>query len=117
MGTSAATGRRTCVSLDAFKGFNREGFAAFLRKLYPYDTAANVAADIEISDRTVDNWISLSSEPRASALLRLTAAYGPDVLASASRDAPPWLDAASREVRMAQLEQELADLRGSGDRT
>src|SRR3546814_8357872 len=56
-------------------------FAAFLRKLYPYDTAANVAADIEISDRTVDNWISLSSEPRASALLRLTAAYGPDVLA------------------------------------
>lgn len=112
MDTSAATERNKRVSLDAFKGFNREGFAAFLRKLYPYDTAANVAADIEISDRTVDNWISLTSEPRASALLRLTAAYGPDVLASAYRDAPPWLDAAGRAVRMAELEAELAQLRG-----
>lgn len=115
MDRSASTERKTCVSLDAFKGFDREGFAAFLRKLYPYDTAANVAADINVSDRTVDNWMGLSSEPRASALLRLTAVYGPDVLAAAYHQAPPWLDAAGRAVRMAQLESELAELR-SGDR-
>lgn len=113
MDTSAATGRKTCVSLDAFKGFDREGFAAFLRNLYPYDTAANVAADIDISDRTVDNWIALTSEPRASALLKLTAAYGPGVLAAAFHDAPPWLDDAKRAVRMSQLEAELAALRGN----
>ena len=112
MDTSAATGRSKCVSLDAFQGFDREGFAAFLRSLYPYDTAANVAADINISDRTVDNWMALTSEPRASALLRLTAAYGPGVLAAAYHEAPPWLDDAKRSVRMAELEAELAQLRG-----
>lgn len=112
MDVSAATGRRVCVSLDAFKGFNRSGFAAFLRALYPYDTAANIAADIKISDRTVDNWLDETSEPRSSVMLKMVAKYGPEALAAAYHEAPPWLDAAGRAVRMAELERELAALRG-----
>jgi hypothetical protein len=115
MDTSAAAGRNKCVSLDAFKGFNRGGFAAYLRKLYPYDTAANIAADLKISDRTVDNWLSETSEPRSAVLLQMAGRYGLAVLAASYHKAPPWLDPAARAVRMAELEAELAALRGKDE--
>lgn len=83
--------------------FDADGVAAFLRLHHPVATANNVCARSGISASTVDKWLRGLSAPSPDHLATLTAAYGPDFLASAFPGAAPWLEqeATKRELRAA----------------
>jgi hypothetical protein len=108
MERSAPIERRKCVPKDLDDEFDREGFAAFLRSLYPRDTAANVADDVEISDRTVDNYLNLTATPRGPVFARFIKRYGPAFLRAVMPNAPAWLDDATAAEELRQAEENLA---------
>lgn len=89
-----------------------DGLATFLRAIYPHDTAANVAADLHVTTRTVANWLGGDASPRLTHFIRMIDCYGPSAIAAAYPSAPAWVSDAVRAERMAQLEAELAALRG-----
>lgn len=81
-----------------------ERVATFLRRLYPANTAANVAADTGLTEAAVQKWLSRGSSPSLAAAGRLALAYGPEILAAAWGEAPEWLTTAA----MAEEESRLA---------
>jgi len=83
----------------------------FLRAMYPRDTVSNVAADVEVTTRTVANWLDGSSSPRLDHFLRLVDAYGPAVIKAAYPGAPSWLDDAVVAERNRELDAEIERLR------
>jgi hypothetical protein len=89
---------------------NEAAFAAYLRALYPRDTAPNVAADLGVSTRTVENWLAGTTTPRLAHFLRMVGAYGPSVIAAAYPAAPRWLDDAVRAERIRATEAEIKRL-------
>lgn len=112
MGSSFAAARKKFHSRRKVLDADAEGLASFLRAIYPHDTAANVAADLAVTTRTVANWLGGSAAPRLTHFIRMIDCYGPSAIAAAFPAAPPWLDDAVRAVRMAELEAELVELRG-----
>lgn len=77
---------------------------AFLRRLHPRDTSANVAADTGIPSASIDKWLQGIAFPRARHQFALMGAYGPSVLAAMVPAAPRWLDDAVRAERLRELE-------------
>lgn len=77
----------------------------FLRRLYPANTAINVAADTGIPAETIQKMIDRASMPSGFNLLRLAGHYGAEFLVAAYPNAPRWLD---RAHRMEERERLLA---------
>ncbi len=87
-----------------------ERVATFLRRAHPAKTAAHVASKIGVSEYRVGKWLELSSAPNGSAMIALTAAYGPEFLAAVMPASCAWLDESVRATRLARVEAELAEL-------
>ena len=87
-----------------------ERTANFLRRLYPTQTAANVAADSGIPAGRISKWLIGASAPRIADTVALVVAYGPDFLSAVMLDPPSWLDRAVRAERQAKLEAKIAAL-------
>lgn len=81
--------------------------SAYLRRLYPERTAANVAADTGIKAPTVAKWLEQESAPNGIAMLVLVAIYGPDFLGAVMPKAPAWLDETQRLSEAGALAAEL----------
>lgn len=83
----------------------------FLRSRHPVKTAACAAAATGLSEHRVSKWLEHSSAPSGSAIVALTAAYGPEFLAAVMPESCAWLDESVRAARLARVEEELAELR------
>jgi len=110
MTTSFVVERRNRVRRAAKVAADLESLSSFLRSLYPHDTAINIAGDIGVSERTIDNWLAGLSAPRLCHFLRLVDAYGPTVLAAAYPSAPGWLDEAVRADERQRLSEQAAEI-------
>lgn len=82
---------------------------AFLRARHPAHTGAAVEAESGVSRHTVEKWFAREAAPSGVPLLKLIFRYGPDLLRAAYRRAPPWLDAAATEARLAEVDRRLRD--------
>ncbi|TVR06665.1 MAG: hypothetical protein EA385_15215 [Salinarimonadaceae bacterium] len=82
------------------------GMAGFFRRIYPSQTAQNVAADTGLPFDSVRKWVNLETRPSFSALMTLTGHYGPALLAAMYRRAPEWLDRAVRDEEIAALDRQ-----------
>lgn len=99
-----------------------ERAATFLRRLYPYGTARNVAGDLGVSVRTAEKWMDGSASMNADALMRALAVYGPPFLVAVFprlawvEAAAALFDADALDAKAAQLAarrtRALAALRG-----
>ncbi|RXF67558.1 hypothetical protein [Hansschlegelia zhihuaiae] len=87
-----------------------DGVCAFLRARYPDKTAANVHADTGIRVKTVEKWLAKVSAPGAAHLVVLVTVYGPEFLCAVTRDPPPWLTAAGRAARRAEVTAQIDEL-------
>lgn len=83
--------------------------ASYLRGLYPFHTAKNVARDTGLSVPSVEKLLERQSAPNSAGFVAFTLAYGPDFLSAVLPRAPGWLDRAVRAERQAQLEREIED--------
>lgn len=82
---------------------------AFLRRQHPSKTVERVAADTGIAPATVAKWIEREGSPSVPALIRLAAAYGPDVLLAIAPELS-WLATAAHLTRRAALQRALDDV-------
>lgn len=90
-----------------------EGAGAFLRRLHPVKTAANVAAETGVPAKTVEKWLGGETQPGLTAFVRLVVAYGPAFLEAALRPPPDWISESARAAQITRLEAEIARLKGA----
>jgi transcriptional regulator with XRE-family HTH domain len=100
---------------EQFGGACADRLAAFLRGARPTKTACAVAADLGLSARTVEKWMTGEARPNVAAVVALACAYGPEAVAALMRDPPAWLDEAVRLRRRAALDAEMAALQARRD--
>lgn len=94
----------TPVDVDATTVAER--VVAFIKRKHPRKTAQCVAIDTKCSVDQVEKWIERASVPNGVAMLRLTAAYGPQFLAEVVPGFA-WLDEAALNERQRELELEI----------
>lgn len=87
-----------------------ERVVTFLKRIHPTKTAVHVAAETGVSSDAVEKWLERASVPNGLAMIRLTAAYGPEFLCAVMNNPPAWLDAAVRSERQAALEAQLLSI-------
>lgn len=80
-----------------------ERIIAFLRGMYPFKTAENVAADIGAPAETIQKMIERCSTPNAWTYGCLVCAYGPRFLAAALPAPPEWVVEAARDEALRDL--------------
>lgn len=85
---------------------------AYLRNLHPANTCKNVARDLDISEKTVENWIN-GGAPGVSGVVRLVCVYGTDFILACFIPPPTWIDVAKRAE---DIEAVLASVRALNDR-
>lgn len=113
-GTARAQSSRKSVQLH--RSTAPERIAAFLRQRHPVKTAECVAAETGFSRETVNSWLNRLSAPKAQAMLKLVALYGPEFLCAAMHSPPEWLNAAARAERSRALDAEINARRAELDR-
>lgn len=92
-------------------GVDMTRLAQFFRRRYPTGTAAHVAADLNVSLRTVEGWLGSSpSAPRAAHLISGILLYGPEFLTVLLPETPDWLSEATREAERARTLKKIAEL-------
>lgn len=85
---------------------------AYLRALYPANTCKSVARDLNVSQKTVENWIN-GGAPGVSGVVRLVCVYGTDFILACFIPPPTWIDVAKRAE---DIEAVLASVRQLNDR-
>ena len=97
--------------------FSSEGLRRFLVGLYPTKTAASVASDTGLTERTVRRAMAGDGVPSFDALARLIAAYGAPVLAASLDPCPDWIDQARLDAERTETERRIAALKAKLRRT
>lgn len=97
-------GRRSLVRLDRT--------CAYLRELYPHDTAKQVAADTGgmVGFETIRKWLAGKATPSGAAVVVLSAVYGPAFLLAVMDGPTDWMTEAGRAQARAQLDEGIAAL-------
>lgn len=92
----------------------------YLRALYPANTCKNVASDLKVSPKTVENWLA-GGAPGVTGVVRLICVYGTDFILACFIPPPEWIDVARRaqdiDVLLAQvrrLNDSVASLQSRG---
>lgn len=84
----------------------------FFREKYPTGTAASVAADLNVSLRTVEAWLASSPrEPRGALIIKAIWVYGPEFLAVLLPEPPAWLSEAAQNEADARLRDQINALK------
>lgn len=93
-------------------GVDMGRLATFFRRRYPTNTAAAVAADLDVAVRTVEGWIgSTPSAPRAAHLVAAIWIYGPEFLAVLLPGVPDWLSEAAQNDHEARVRAQIDALK------
>lgn len=100
-------------------GIDRHIWRTLFSRLHPAKTAECVAARIGAPQRSVERWLAGESNPSLEWFLVILDRYGPQALAELLPDPAPWLAAAARAQRLAELAERqrevaaaLAELEG-----
>lgn len=81
--------------------------ADFLRSIYPQKTAQCVAADTDLSPKTVAKWLEGAASPKGNAYHSLIGAYGPEIFVFVDPEgSPESLREAARQCAQARLERQ-----------
>lgn len=79
---------------------------AFIRRAHPNNTAHHVEALTGVPAGTVEKWLCGKSSPGFRHFGALIAIYGPSLLAAVYPNAPAWLDKATRDERLSNLQEQ-----------
>ena len=90
--------------------YNHQGAMRFLRSRYGRSTCAQVARDVGVSPRTVENWMSRNTTPSADHLVPMIIFYGPEFLEASSTAPPDWVSQATMRWTKEQINAEIARL-------
>jgi hypothetical protein len=93
-----------------------DGFVRFVRRRYPREPAACLAADLNIPVETAKQYLKRRARPGFGTSMAAVATYGPQLLAEMYPNGPGWFDEARRAADQAALVAELASLRARIDR-
>jgi transcriptional regulator with XRE-family HTH domain len=91
-------------------GYDHQKFTSFLRSLFPRDTAKTVARLLNVSPRTVENWLSGVSTPGCDRVFRMIGLWGVDFICAVMASPPDWACDALARAELAELERRSAAL-------
>ena len=97
--------RRSTCSATQNCGFDPAKVRDFMRSKFPHDTVKSVAAALDESPRTVENWLAFKACPKMLSVGKMIAIWGVEFIVSAMVEPPEWArDALARE-EFAELER------------
>jgi hypothetical protein len=101
--------KSTCSSTKPY-GFEPAKLREFLRRLFPRDTAKAAGAALDLSHRTVENWLGGKSRPDFDACGKMIELWGVEFLVAVMTTPPAWAVDALARAELADLERRSAAL-------